>query len=678
MLIAVDDTPSLDLYDAEGNLVQEGQESDGEADTPDGIPEPFEGLGKGKALTAGNAAGTGYITVAYNNDSSLGGLPVSLQVIKVECARNTAGEESPYRGNLLVIKSDNLFDEKLTIRHTGDFGGRPDNFTFDWWIAAVDDTAVSPVLAPPSYPWRPWTAPEKGASLLGPQITIEGANPTTLRDNWVIVRYKNKTCPVCGNQYTWSAFAGDPSAKPSELRAQLAEGWIKRVTNALNPFDTRVDDFVSAPTNTTVDMIRQAGPRYEGPVAMNNDPDTLNKMGLIEAYQTVLDRGRDLSIDAGVNDQGANATLLNVTSRIASLYMLLANDAYMDALDPTIGLGTSSSLGVRAPALFAFANQFRADQFGLIDEELALLRGRDETLGGVAAGPTYNRLTWNFTNGDGEVAYVMNYNIKDLNQDGFVNEADAALVYPQGHGDAWGHFLTALTKYYELLRHQNYTWVPRAEPLSVAGAPVVVDYYDERRFATAAAEKARMGAEIVDLTYRKYYADPANQEYVDTKIDASDDTARAWGVADWAERAGQGAYFDWVVANAVIPPEDDRYTDLRKIDRTTVMDISEIANQYAAIEDKLDNADNLANPLGLTGDALLFDLDPALTKTTPTTEGLTHFEQVYERSLASLSNALKLYDYANEVKTRTAAGAGSASATSRSASWMRTGPASMS
>ena len=63
------------------------------------------------------------------------------------------------------------------------------------------------------------------------------------------------------------------------------------MTNALNPFDTRVDDFVSAPTNTTVDMIRQAGPRYEGPVAMNNDPDTLNKMGLIEAYQTVLDRG---------------------------------------------------------------------------------------------------------------------------------------------------------------------------------------------------------------------------------------------------------------------------------------------------------------------------------------------------------------------------------------------------
>ena len=80
--------------------------------------------------------------------------------------------------------------------------------------------------------------------MLGPQITIEGANPTTLRDNWVLVRYKNKRCPVCGNMYRFSRSPAIPSAKPSEVRAQLAEGWIKRVVGALNPFDTRVDDFV--------------------------------------------------------------------------------------------------------------------------------------------------------------------------------------------------------------------------------------------------------------------------------------------------------------------------------------------------------------------------------------------------------------------------------------------------
>ena len=59
---------------------------------------------------------------------------------RCECAKNEQNEESPYRGNVLVIKSDNLFDEKLTLRHTGDFGGRPDNYEFEWWIAAVDET----------------------------------------------------------------------------------------------------------------------------------------------------------------------------------------------------------------------------------------------------------------------------------------------------------------------------------------------------------------------------------------------------------------------------------------------------------------------------------------------------------------------------------------------------------
>ena len=310
----------------------------------DGIPEPYEGLGKGKALTAGNAAGTGYVTVAYNNDPSLGGLPVSLQVIKVGCTKNAAGEDSTYRGNLLVIKSDNLFDEKLTLRHTGDFGGRPDEFEFEWYIAAVDDTAVSPAALPPSYPWRRWTKVEPGMNAVAAEITIEGANPTTLSDNWLIMRYKGY-CP-CGNQYAFSAFAGDPSAKPSEVRAQLAEGWIKRVVNALNPFDTRVKDFVSAPVNTTVSMISQAGKRYEGPIAMNSDPENLNKIGLIEAYQTVLDRGRKLSIDSNVNDQGANAALLNVTSRIADLYMLLANDAYADSLGSAGGAGRRRQPGL--------------------------------------------------------------------------------------------------------------------------------------------------------------------------------------------------------------------------------------------------------------------------------------------------------------------------------------------
>ncbi|MCB0126760.1 MAG: hypothetical protein KDE58_31090, partial [Caldilineaceae bacterium] len=175
--------------------------------------------------------------------------------------------------------------------------------------------------------------------------------------------------------------------------------------------------------------------------------------------------------------------------------------------------------------------------------------------------------------------------------------------------------------------------------------PVVVDYYDERRFAIAAANKAELGAEIVDLTYRKHYADPAAQPYVDDQIDSSDNQRRAGGVADWAHRAGQGAYFDWVVANAILPPEDERYSDVRRIDRTTVLELGAIAEQYAAIQAQLDDADAGVNPLGLAQDVVLFDLDPARTA-----EGDTHFEQIYQRSLATLGNTLKLFEYANQMK----------------------------
>ena len=105
-----------------------------------------------------------------------------------------------------------------------------------------------------------------------------------------------------------------------------------------------------------------------------------------------------------------------------------------------------------------------------------------------------------------------------------------------------------------------------------------------------------------------------------------------------------------MLANAILPPEDDRYTDVRKIDRTTVLEIGDIAAQARAVQTKLDNADTGVNPLGLSKDALLFDLDPALTKTTAGQEGQTHFEQVYDRAIASFSNALALFDYANEMK----------------------------
>jgi hypothetical protein len=127
-------------------------------------------------------------------------------------------------------------------------------------------------------------------------------------------------------------------------------------------------------------------------------------------------------------------------------------------------------------------------------ETLGLLRGRDDFLSpGVTVSPSYNRLYWNYTNGinSGEPIYATNYNIKEksgsVNANGVLDAADAQHMFPQGHGDAYGHYLTALTGYYKLLTSPAFTWTPSTEGVTVLGQTVQVDYQDERKFAAAAA-----------------------------------------------------------------------------------------------------------------------------------------------------------------------------------------------
>ena len=50
-----------------------------------------------------------------------------------------------------------------------------------------------------------------------------------------------------------------------------------------------------------------------------------------------------------------------------------------------------------------------------LDEELTLLRGRDDFTTAINVSPAYNRLYWNYTHGinSGEAIYAVNYNIKE-------------------------------------------------------------------------------------------------------------------------------------------------------------------------------------------------------------------------------------------------------------------------
>ncbi|RLE34503.1 MAG: hypothetical protein DRJ61_05085, partial [Acidobacteria bacterium] len=508
----------------------------------DGVPEPIEGVSKGHALTAGFAQDTGYVTLVFNDDASLAPLPVSLNIIKVDCLRYPEGVEPPellstYMGEIKIIQSDNVFDELLTLRHSGDFAGQADDIEFEWFFHPDEDgTPPTPLPDPEGGQMNGWFKFPVDNPFGANEVTIGGANILALSDNWFVARYRG--LPACNNQSDWSVWAGQPGSTPLEPRAQLAEGWIKRVVGGLNPFEARVQEFHKAPTNTYASMLMQLGHRYEGDIALSPDPDNLNEIGLIEAYETVLRRAMNLSINSTppVDYEPANAAMLNVASRIVDFYTLIANEAYADAKDPMVGLRTNDAvfgLGSLAPTIFTFENQLAS----LLEEEMALLRGRDDSQGPVAARPVYNRLFWNFTGGNGETAYALSYNIYDIFLDGVLDEKDAKILYPMGHGDAWGHFLTAIKKYYDLLRHPFYSWNPRPEAVIVAGVPIQVDYFDERKFAKAAATKALVGADLVDLTYRSAYVENPEgqwQGYKDT------DDERAWGLAEWGKRAGMG------------------------------------------------------------------------------------------------------------------------------------------
>ena len=145
---------------------------------------------------------------------------------------------------------------------------------------------------------------------------------------------------------------------------------------------------------------------------------------------------------------------------------------------------------------------------------------------------------------------------------------DFLACWKQGHGDAYGHYLTALKGYYQLLTNENYTWVPRIESLNILGNTVAVDYQDERKFAEAASNVARTAEQIVTLSFRQQYRDdPAEgwQSFRDGEFNSATANTRYWGLDEWASRAGQGALYHWAVGNAMLPDVDAVNTGIQRL-----------------------------------------------------------------------------------------------------------------
>lgn len=607
-----------------------------------------------------------WVTVVENNDESMGGSPVALHVIKVS-------RKDRFRGAIKTVLSTNPLDENVILAHTGDFGGNADGLVYEWWYRPDDGSLnVQPPFVVNQREAGPWKlfADRSGAGGKGQNTLLLKGSPNApealLADSWWFVRYRHEKDNAANSNWFVPQDNGDPKVNfewagagnndpfndfnmdgyPDYL-AQLNMGWIKRVLDVLNPYEARINDFTGDAPVSGSSMLQQLGPRYEGPVALNPDKNVIENVGLIELYQTILERAMDLSISMTnpVSTPAISNALQLASTRLSDFYMLMGNEAYIDAKDPTIGFGSDSvGSGAASSSVHAFQNMTTS----LLDEELALLRGQDANM----ARPVYNRLFWNFVKGEGEAAYATNYNMTDVNKDGFINEDDGMIFYPQGHGDAWGHYLTAIKQQYNLLRHDYFNWVSRSEFYNLMDVVMAVDFYDERKFATLAAQKAKAGREIVCLTYRNSYVEDVAsqwQGYNDVNTD------RAWGVQEWARRAGQGSYFDWVTANALLPAEHPNQSleGLNKVQRSTVADIAQISSNFQYIQTIMSDADRGLNPLRVSSQAVPFDLFPDLSfALVPDVEPVGHFEQIYMRAVDAIDNVKVAWERANEASNR--------------------------
>ena len=487
---------------------------------------------------------TNYITVVENDTTNklMGvteGDPISMHVMKVV---------PKYYTGRVVTREDplNLLSQMLSVIYAEAFAGQPEQYEFEWRKCRPHANGTVPTDFEGEYQQKfPVTA-----GLTRFVIGQQGDTLDNMVNTYYAMRYRaaSDKCPAyatMGSQ--WSAWTDPPA---------LAEGWVQRVLNNVTPFAQRMRDLVDNEAETAVSMIRQAGKPYEGDVALNQD--NLAEVGLVELYETLLSKAESMSLQLGINDADANKQLQLAVARLADLYNLLGDEAYTDALNPTIGFGANFNTpekcdlnldyGALSSTMFAFDNQVPT----LLDEELALLRGRSgDNAPSTRLSPFYNRLVWNFTKGitAGEVAYAVNYDISGDN-DGVMDETDAAEMYPQGHGDAYGHYLSALSGYYRLLRNPYFSWGPPAMgEMVVSDAALNVDYYDEAQFAKSAYNVAKVAAEVVDRTARKAYRDSGGARgagYLDAE------KTRNFGYGEWASRGGYGALANWAVANALL------------------------------------------------------------------------------------------------------------------------------
>ena len=580
------------------------------------------------ALVA-NGAGDGWVTLVENDNPDSTqvkpGLPVSMKVLRVV--------PELYADGITVLTDPlNKLSEQLTLQYRTPLGSATSDYEFEWRRATP---ATDGTLDISDYEKAPWQYYRSGDGLYSILLGANGARPDEYVNTYYTLRYRAKpgTLPALTVGTGWSPWAPE----------QLAEGWLQRVLNEVTPFAQRVEDFYQQKADSWLSMLEEIGAPWQGDVALNND--NLEQVGLLELYQTLFNRAEAVLQAAGTPDVDMSKQLLLAQTRLGEFYSLLGAEAYSDAKNPLVNqqsLNDKESESINLPSsAFCFANQVPS----LLDEELALLRGRSASTAypRMTEAPCYNRLVWNFTKDlvEGEPAYVVNYGIRA--RDGVMDVNCAAAQYPQGHGDAWGHYLSAISGYYRLLRNPLFDWSAAMGEMLMDQKLVNVDYQDEEKFADAVAKLARTGLDAMDLTVRKQYRDNGGAAggYRDG------DAEQAFGYGEWATRTGLAAAYGWMTVNALLPTNDAPYAEftdrgIRKIDRTTAAQLPLICETVRSLENRLAATEAGLNPLGLDDNAIPFDIDPDRLA-----DKDSHFEQILERAERALANCKTALDYAN-------------------------------
>ncbi|MEM6972918.1 MAG: hypothetical protein AAF577_08930 [Pseudomonadota bacterium] len=608
--------------------------------------------------------GTAHATLLL--DDVPGGPGARGLVVRLSCA--------PYAAPVVAVPSRDVFDDRTTLRYWADFGGDTDDLQVEWRLSESADG--SPVLPAPRGLPEGWRYRRGGAAfdrgVAGTPgavaVTVGAPSAEGLNDLFALARWSRPGGFCAGGEALAAApLSGETApADGAPPRPALAEGWVKRVLGAVNQFEQSERELMAGAEDIRLSAVALAGAPHEpGQTLGARD---LSGVGLLRAYHTVFERARRLSIDrddpapydAAASPDGGDP-LLFAAGRMAALYKTLGDDAMADLADPTILLDTpSAGLQGRTTERFAFEEVLPS----LLEEELALTRG----LEAADTAPMHNRLAPNLSKGaaagaiylgaygiqhsetaEDDIAAMQRGEVADLRE-------DALSAYPQGHGDAYGHYLSGTEIFYDLMRHPEFTWPVGGERVSDGrGGSRAVDFREERLFAIAAAAKAEAGLKAAELTFRRDYEesdrrrllgfkDRKNLSVWNAEAGGMQRVERAWGTLDWATRAGSGAYLDWVAGNALLPERDCAAgadcaaadETVRRIDRQTVGELTDLVDVYDTLQGVADRANSGLNPLGLPRGVVPFSLEASGVEYGT---GHRHFAQIYERTLQRLDAA---------------------------------------